>query len=95
MTQSEVERAVCRATRESRETIRRYGFQLVAERSESLADPSLALDCPGCGARLNAVNRSMPAPQFIECPRCDAVYPFAVDEIYVSEGSGALLPACA
>ena len=50
MTQSELERAVCRATGESRQTIRRYGFGLVEEQAESLADPALVLDCPGCGA---------------------------------------------
>ena len=93
MTQCELERAVCRATGESRQTIRRYGFRLVEEQVESLADPSLVLDCPGCGAPLGAVNPS--TTHFIECARCDAVYPFTVDEIYVSEVAGALLPACA
>lgn len=93
MTQSELERAVCRATGESRQTIRRYGFGLLEDQAESLVDPSLVLDCPGCGAPLGAAN--LPPTHFIECPRCDAVYPFTVDEIYVSEGSGALLPACA
>jgi hypothetical protein len=93
MTQSELERAVCRATGESRQTVRRYGFGLVEEQDASIADPSLVLDCPGCGARLGAENPS--TIHFIECPRCDAVYPVTADEIYVSEGSGTLLPACA
>jgi hypothetical protein len=93
MTQSELERAVCRATGESRQTIRRYGFELVEKQSESIVAPTLAVDCPGCGTPLGAVNPS--TIHFIECPRCDAVYPFTVDEIYVSEGSGTLLPACA
>jgi uncharacterized C2H2 Zn-finger protein len=92
MTQSELERAVCRATGESRQTIRRYGFGLVEVQVESLADPSLVLDCPGCGAPLGAVNPS--TTHFIECPRCDAVYPFGVDEIYVDERSIAALSAC-
>jgi hypothetical protein len=95
MTQSELERAVCRATGESRQTIRRYGFELVEEQSESLLAPTLAVDCPGCGTPLDAVSPSTRPRKFIECPRCDAVYPFSVDEIYVSEGYEAPLPICA
>jgi hypothetical protein len=95
MTQSELERAVCRATGESRQTIRRYGFGLVEAHPELFADPSLALDCPGCGAPLDAVNVAIAPPEFIECPRCDALYPFTVDEIYVSDGFGAPLSVCA
>jgi hypothetical protein len=95
MTQSELERAVCRATGESRQTIRRYGFGLVEELSEFLVAPSLAVDCPGCGTALDVVNPSTSPGKFIECPRCDAVYPFTVDEIYVSEVSEAQLPICA
>jgi uncharacterized C2H2 Zn-finger protein len=93
MTRAEVERAVCRATGESRRLVRSYGFSLVEEDSQLIGDPSLTLDCPGCGALLDAAKAS--TGRFIECPRCDAVYPYALDEIYVLEGSKTVLPACA
>jgi hypothetical protein len=95
MTRAEVERAVCRTTGESRRLVRSYGFSLVEEDSQLSNDPSLTLDCPGCGAPLDAANASTGILKFIECPRCDAVYPFALDEIYVLEGSKTVLPACA
>jgi hypothetical protein len=95
MTQSEIERAVCRATGETRRTIRSYGFNLQSEESESFEDLSLVLDCPGCGAPLDAANASTGPLKFIECSRCDAVYPFTVDEIYVGEAGRAPLPVCA
>jgi hypothetical protein len=81
MNQSEIERAVARATGESRRFIKRFGFSLVPDESERRGNPALAIDCPGCGAVLNldaAANR----PE-LECPRCDAVYPVAADELYV------------
>jgi hypothetical protein len=95
MFRSEIERAVCRATGETRRTIRSYGFNLQSEESESFDDLSLVLDCPGCGAPLDAANASTGPFKFIECFRCDAIYPFTVEEIYVSEGPRAPLPVCA
>ena len=95
MTPSEVERAVCRVTGESRHLIRSYGFSLIDPQSASIADPALALDCPGCGASLDAAHASSGPHRFIECPRCDAVYPFSIDEIYVAESSKTALSACA
>jgi len=95
MTRAEIERAVCRATGESRRLVRSYGFSLVDEEPQLICNPSLTLDCPGCGAPLEAANASTGILKFIECPRCDAVYPFAIDEIYVLESSKTVLPACA
>ncbi len=95
MARGEVERAGCRATGESRRLVRSYGFNLVEEDSQLFGDPSLTLDCPGCGAPLDASNASTGILKFIECHRCDAVYPFALDESYVLEGSKTVLPACA
>jgi hypothetical protein len=95
MTRSEIERAVSRATGETRRTIRSYGFSLISEEPDSPDDPLLVLDCPGCGAPLDAVNASTGIFKFIECPRCDALYPFAVHEIYVTDGSNMALTACA
>ena len=95
MTQSEIERAVCRATGESRRTIRSYGFNIQSEESKSFDDLSLALDCPGCGAPLDAAKASTGTLKFIECPRCDALYPFTVYEIYVREDRRASFPVCA
>jgi hypothetical protein len=95
MTRSEIERAVVRATGENRRTVRRYGFSLVIEEPEPPNDPRLVLDCPGCGAHLDAAGASNDIRKLIDCPRCDALYPFAVDELYVADGSNAALAACA
>jgi hypothetical protein len=94
MNQSEVERAVARATGESRRLIRRYGFSLVLDEPEPCADLTLALDCPGCGATLNVDDLSN-LPSDLECARCDAVYSFAVDEIYVADRPHPALAGCA
>jgi len=51
MTRSEIERAVARATGETRGTIRRYGFTLIPDEPEADSGPTLVVDCPGCGAR--------------------------------------------
>jgi len=95
MTRSEIERAVSRITGETRQTVRRYGFSLLNEEPESSEDPLLVLDCPGCGTPLDAANASTGLLKFVECPRCDAVYPFAVEEIYVANGSTVALAGCA
>ncbi|HXY34307.1 MAG TPA: hypothetical protein VEI07_08775, partial [Planctomycetaceae bacterium] len=52
MNQSEVERAVARATGESRRFVKRFGFSLIPEEPNH-CQPVLAIDCPGCGAVLN------------------------------------------
>jgi hypothetical protein len=85
MTRSQVELAVARATGETRDTVRRYGFSLLPEAEEPLPDPHLAVDCPGCGASLNLPHGQALAAAFVECPRCDAVYPFGNNEIYVTD----------
>jgi hypothetical protein len=85
MTQSEVEQAVARATGDSRDTVRRYGFSLLPEAEEPSPDPHLAVDCPGCGASLALPHRQTLFAAFVECPRCDALYPFGMHEIYVAD----------
>jgi hypothetical protein len=94
MKQSEIERAVARATGESRRLIRRYGFSLVSEEAEPCLDPTLALDCPGCGAALNVDDVANDASE-LECARCDAVYTFAVDELYVADRPHSAFAGCA
>ncbi len=70
MTQTELDKAVARATGESRSLISRYGFSLVPEEPERPARLSVVLDCPGCGTVLDVDRVSQ--PHQIECPRCDA-----------------------
>jgi hypothetical protein len=93
MNQSEVERAVARATGESRRFIRRFGFSLLPDEPECRTNPGLAIDCPGCGAamELNGVANL----RELECPRCDAAYPIAADELYVVNSPIAQSVACA
>jgi hypothetical protein len=95
LTRSEIEQAVARVTGESRQVIRRYGFSIVSEEPESPTDPSLVLDCPGCGVRLDVNDVSNPQLDELECPRCDAVYPFVVDELYVTDAPKRAFAACA
>ena len=94
MTQNELNRAVARATGESRGTIRGLGFTLVTQEAEPATEPTLAVDCPGCGARLE-VHSCEPNRGEVECPCCDAVYPYTDEEIYVSDTADSLLAACA
>jgi hypothetical protein len=94
MTQNELDRAVARATGESRDTIRDFGFSLASQEPEPASEPVLAVDCPGCGAPLSVV-RSRPFGQFVECPGCDALFPFSDHEIYVTDIPEPELAACA
>jgi hypothetical protein len=94
MTQNELNRAVARATGESRGTIRDLGFTLVTQEAEPATEPTLAVDCPGCGTRLE-VHSCDPSRGEVECPCCDAFYPYSDEEIYVSDTAESLLAACA
>ena len=94
MNQSEVERAVARATGESWRFIKCFGFSLLSEEPEHCADPALGIDCPGCGTvfKLNDVANHLSE---LECPRCDAVYPVAADELFVVDSLRTGSAACA
>ena len=50
MNQSELERAVARATGESRRFVKQFGFSLVDDEPRPGDELTLAIDCPGCGA---------------------------------------------
>ncbi len=91
MNQSELERAVARATGESRGFVKQFGFIVVDDEPKPDDDPILAIDCPGCGAVCDGSDLATG----LECPRCDAVYPVSVDELYVVENSPQPLVACA
>jgi hypothetical protein len=94
MNQSEVERAVARATGESRHFVRRFGFSLITDEPKFDTAPALAIDCPGCGAVFDPSN-GLNLGKGLECPRCDAIYPVSVDEFYVVDGPRQPLVACA
>jgi hypothetical protein len=91
MNQSELERAVARATGESRRFVKQFGFSLVDDEPKPGDELTLAIDCPGCGAICDGCNLG----QGLECLRCDAVYPVSVDELYVVDNSHQSLVACA
>lgn len=96
MNRSALERAVARATGESRRTIRRYGFSVVPDDPPSIIAPAhLGLDCPGCGAGISLHDTHPKLPEFAECPRCDAVYPYEFEELYLAETSDEIVAACA
>jgi hypothetical protein len=94
MNHSEVERAVARATGESRRFIKRFGFSLIADEPEDLTDAAIVVDCPGCGAVFDVENVANLLSE-LECPRCDAVYPITTDELYVADTPRAAPAACA
>ena len=96
MNRSALERAVARATGESRRTIRRYGFSLASDDFPSTMAPAhLGLDCPGCGAGLPLHHTRPELPEFAECPNCDAVYPYEPEEVYLAETVDEVTAACA
>jgi hypothetical protein len=92
MNQSEIERAVARATGESRRFIKRFGFSLLVDEPEHITDPALVIDCPGCGAVVNLDDVANRLSE-LECSRCDAVYPVAADELYVVDSPRAATAA--
>ena len=92
MNQSDLERAVARATGESRSSVKQFGFSLVDDEPKPDDELTLAIDCPGCGA---VIRDGRNLGQGLECPRCDAVYPVSVDELYVVDNSHQPLVACA
>jgi hypothetical protein len=94
MNQSEVERAVARATGESRRFIKHFGFSLIADEPESCPDLALAIDCPGCGAALDP-DDALDRLSEVECAHCDAVYPVGPEEVYVANQPRATPAACA
>jgi hypothetical protein len=93
MNQSDIERAVARATGESRRFIQRFGFSLLVEEPERRTDVAIAIDCPGCGAALDPYDVSFGSE--LECARCDAIYPIASDELYVVEAAQLAKAFCA
>jgi hypothetical protein len=94
MNQSEIERAVARATGESRRFIKHFGFSLIADEPGSCTDLALAIDCPGCGAALNP-DDVLDRLSEVECAHCDAVYLIAPEEVYVASQPRAAPAACA
>ena len=88
MTQSQLNRAVATATSESVSTIKSIGFSLVEDPAEpEPADQQiLVLDCPFYRATvLLSANGPEKLPEFAECERCDLVYDYSSDEVYVVE----------
>jgi hypothetical protein len=87
MLTTELHRAVARRTGESCQTIARRGFSLV-DLSEPAAPPELclALECPGCGrlARVRPNQLGRPEAE-VECATCDALFPFADEELFPCE----------
>ena len=92
MKQSEIDRAVARATGESRRTIAGRGFSLDRPSPPAPASLEVGITCPGCGHRV-PLNRAAPPEPWreAECRRCDAVYDVTPDELTVNECQ----PACA
>lgn len=96
MNRSVLERAVARATGESRRTIRHYGFNLVSEEPPVEKAPAhLGLGCPGCGAEIALPSQPATLPELAECTRCDGAYPYAPDELYLVEALDEAVAACA
>jgi hypothetical protein len=85
MTQRQLESAVAGRTGESVCTIRQRGFHASARRSTLDLEPedlALVVECPGCGRPL-ILDRPSRRSQLVDCPCCDAEYPYADDEVVV------------
>ncbi len=86
MNRSTLERAVARATGESRCTIRRYGFSPVPDEPPASEAPAcLGIDCPGCGAEITLSSKHVTLPELVECTRCDVAYPYGPYELYLAD----------
>ena len=83
MNQSCLERAVARATGESRRTIRQHGFNLILDEILPETSPYLGLDCPGCGSEVVVAATGSALPEFAECRCCDLAYPYRSKELYL------------
>lgn len=96
MKNSNLERAIARATGESRRTIRHYGFSIVPdEPPKTDVAMHLILDCPGCGGAVTLSCDHALLPEFAECSRCDTAYPYTPQELYLAEAPDEELAACA
>lgn len=81
-------RSIARSTGESCRTIRHRGFSKVRRRSHchQTLVLTVGLICPGCGTSLPLLQHPGDAlPELVECLRCDAFYPYDVEELQVLE----------
>lgn len=95
--------AVAQSTGESRATIRQRGFsplRVSAHQQFSPTSLAVGLICPGCGNELPLLQRpGDELPEFAECCRCDAFYPYDDEELQVLDAvpllrsEGALVPS--
>jgi hypothetical protein len=86
MTQSQLDRAVARATGEPLRLIRGRGFGPAPRRPTDLEpeDPTLCVECPFCGRPVPYPGMAGGSPAPAECDRCDVVFDFAADEVYAA-----------
>ena len=76
MTQFALDHEVAAVTGEPVETIEQRGFSLLND-DEPTDDTAVFMNCPGCGNQLHLTGNDD-----AECPRCDAVFPFDVNETF-------------
>lgn len=96
MRQSEIDRAVARATGESRSTVAGIGFSLWEPEPAEAAETQLhvALECPGCGRLVRLTPQQFQDPGAdAECERCDVAYAYEPAELFAVETPVELLAA--
>lgn len=81
---AELIQQVAQATGESPRLIHQRGFHLLRELPADNHDSSnrLGLSCPGCGGDIPLPDSGEASfPDWAECPRCDAAYPYHPEEL--------------
>lgn len=88
MTQTLLTRAVACRTGEDRALITQRGFSLAPAQPAPVPDVGLCVSCPGCTRSLPVTADdfgSDPDDEFwADCARCDAAFPFALDEVHTT-----------
>ncbi len=94
MRQTEIDRAVARATGESRRTVAGIGFGLwepEPDAEEVETQLHVVLNCPACGRLVRLTPEQFHDPDHdVECERCDVAYPWQPEELFAIEEPVAL-----
>lgn len=86
MRQSEIDRAVARATGESRRTVAAIGFSLWEPDEPVETQLHVALDCPACGRLVRLTPEQYADPEHdVECAGCDSAYLYQPEELFALE----------
>lgn len=92
MRQAEIDKAVARATGESRRTVAAMGFGLWEPDAPVETQLHVVLNCPACGRLVRLTPEQYGDPDHdVECEGCDVAYPYQPEELFAVEEPAELL----